>query len=169
MESREQHDATSLFRTLDEQAALFHKWLKVDAQKVQAVRLRDVQLMETSVNQQAELLVNLDRLESIRRTLAQRLVPGDSEPTLRAVAKVLPGDLRQQCVHREQVLTDLLAQVQESNRHTDAMVRHAAAHNQVMLDALVGRGSTPGIYGPPGQPGGQASAAPDAHRINRRA
>lgn len=163
-------DAASLFHILDEQAAIFKKWLALEGEKKEALIAREHGALETSVQEQGEVLRTLDRLEGERRKLALRLVGGPHEPTLTAVAEALPSPLREECVRRGEHLAELAAEVQQANELGMALLQQAAAHNQALLHVLVGE-ETSGIYDPSGaQPGaGSAGRQGQAYRIDRQA
>lgn len=166
-------DAAALLHTLDEQAALFQEWLSIDEAKRQALIARNSEQLEASVTRQTQLLVALDRLESKRRVLAARLVPDASskEPTLSQVAERLSGITRQRFLEMEQRLQQLLAQVETSNQRSHELLRQAYAHNQVLLDALLGKETEAGVYTRtgPSQAAAQSALPDSAHKIDWQA
>lgn len=164
-------DAASLFHILDEQAALFQQWLSLEREKKEALQAREPLALESAVKEQAQILAALDRLESSRRNVARRIVGSAGDPVLQEVADALPAELHARCAQSAARLKELMDQVQQANAFGQDLVRHAAAHNQAMLEALVGAGDAPATYrGPVGQTG--TSGPPRVHggqRIDRKA
>lgn len=158
-------DAAALLHMLDEQAALLQEWLVADARVRQALLDRDMRLLAESVANQERILVDLDRREGLRRQLARRLVPGSAaEPTLRDVAERLGPELQAACREREERLRGLCAEVQARNAHSQTLLQQAAAYNQVLLDALLGRPGEAVTYTPSGEKASACGAAYDGTR-----
>lgn len=136
-----------------------------------ALLARDMRLLAESVAAQERILAALDRKEGLRRRLARRLVPdGAGEPTLREVAERLSPELQEACRVREERLRRLFSEVQAHNEHGQALLRQAAAYNQVLLDALLGRQGETVTYTPTGAKATAAGAAyGGAHAVDWQA
>ena len=120
---------------------------------------------DVAVANQERILVDLDRREGLRRQLARRLVPGSAaEPTLRDVAERLGPELQAACREREERLRGLCAEVQARNAHSQTLLQQAAAYNQVLLDALLGRPGEAVTYTPSGEKASACGAAYDGTR-----
>lgn len=167
------HEAAALLQLLDEQAALFKTWLESDATKRKALLDRDREQLEASVRHQSELLIRLNQLEAKRRHIIKTGFPQLSEPTLQELVESIPEKQRGALVQREARLKNLLTQVQESNAQSDTLLRQAVAHNQVVLDALLGSEDVPATYGPSGLAlggrGDRPAGTAKARRINQQA
>lgn len=163
------HEAASLLGLLEEQVALFEKWLELEGRRDEAVQRRDEVELRGIVELQTRMLFKLDGLEARRRASARRLVPGDADPTLQQVADAVPSECGAILLEKAAKLRELLLRVQESARRGEVLLRLAAAHNQAMLQVLSGSGNAPGTYAPPGNEAQNTVHAVRSFRIDRQA
>lgn len=167
-------DAASLLQILDEQAALFERWLAFEAQKTEAITRRRLAAMESIVDAEAQLLRELDRLEGERlNAVRQWAGPGVSLPTLVELATALDGPDQVGCLQRHARLSELVERVQERHRLNANLIRQAGTLNAVILQALAGAEGQIDTYSPPSvrseKPAQPAVPARKAAMIDRRA
>lgn len=166
-------EAAALLQLLDEQAALFEEWLAFDQMKREALLERDRVQLEESVLKQSQLLIELDRIEQKRRQAVKNSFPDVPDTPLRQLSDLVPLHQRGRWLRSEARLRELVGRVQESNIRCEALLRQAAAHNHVVLDALLGQDGVHVTYGPPGVAQGSQNHGADertkARRINQQA
>lgn len=171
MQSLRAQDAAALLQLLDEQAALFEKWLEIDQRKRRALIERDRAQIEATVVEQSNILLKLEAAEQKRLEVMHDRLRVSARMTLRELTGLLPAELRDRWIQTADRLQELVVRVQESNALSDTLLRQALAHNQVLLDAMLGKQSVATTYSASGTaPAAGAAVTPaPARRINEQA
>lgn len=159
--------AVHLENILAEHISIYEQWLAVDQKKRKALIQRDREALELSVEEQSRLLVRLNDAETKRLQLLAQHGMRDGHSSVQELLERMPLPYREALQQQADQLSALLVRVEESNEQLAVLLQQAAAHNQIMLDALLGRDSTPATYAPQGPV--QANTTQNAFRINQQA
>lgn len=141
-------DAARLARSLDEQVALFQRWLAVEADKREALLRRDRVALEKAVAVQEELLRDIEDQHAICEAVLRRAAAEAGDPWRRLIDSA-PPRLADALRARRARLVELVREVREVSGANQHLLRLALAHNAAVLYAFSGA-TDDGTYGPSG-------------------